>query len=711
MSKGFASNYRIVLLAGFVVASFAGLTARLVWLQVYHRDELLQYVEKAHRRIIVQTARRGDILDAHDNLLATSRPLIELGVDPQSEMPEDEKKWPQLAALIGRPLPEVVKILTTRFRSTAAPVRPPEGVGMAAGASAAASGSLVFNLTVPGITSSASPPLTPVSPPLNATSPPPAAEAAAADDDDTQTDDPDAQGNRPIKWAKLSDSVTESVYADILKLDVGGVYGQRVYRRDYPDNGLAAHVIGYANHKEVPVTGIEAFADFYLRGQDGWLESEKDSRRRELAQFRSREVPASDGYSVKLSIDATVQHIVEAELDSLARKYQPQKATIIVSDPRTGFILALANYPSFNLNQYNQVPKDEQRTLRNVAVTDQYEPGSVFKIVAVSAAIDSGLVTPSTTFDCTLSKVPYDGTVFIGGKPVKAVRMLSLPHEMASDHFGHSMTVAQIIGRSSNKGAAQLGMALGEQRFYDFVHAFGFGQRTGFPVAGEKETSGDLPPLNKWDELTITRMPMGQSVAVTALQIHQAMGVIASGGVLLRPQVITQVLDPSGGLVYSFRRSEVRRVISPTTARTMTEMLERVATKKVGDQDGGTGSKAAIAGYDVAGKTGTANKLEPVLLASGKTQLRYSEKHHVASFVGFFPAGDPQVAISVIVDDADAHAPPNQYTGGDVAAPSFKTIGEQLIPYLDIRPASAPPLRAASASPLRAALAMEGSPR
>jgi cell division protein FtsI/penicillin-binding protein 2 len=209
--------------------------------------------------------------------------------------------------------------------------------------------------------------------------------------------------------------------------------------------------------------------------------------------------------------------------------------------------------------------------------------------------------------------------------------------------------------------------------------------------------------VNEWDSASITRMPMGQSVAVTALQIHQAMGVIASGGVLLRPQLITQVLDPSGGLVYRFQRAEVRRVISERTARTMTELLERVATKKVGDQDGGTGFNAAIPGYDVAGKTGTANKLEPVLLASGKSVLRYSDKHHVASFVGFFPAADPQVAISVIVDDADAHAPPGQIAGGYVAAPSFKAIGEQLIPYLDIRKASAPPLPAA--------LAMEGSLR
>src|SRR6185312_2216926 len=185
-----------------------------------------------------------------------------------------------------------------------------------------------------------------------------------------------------------------------------------------------------------------------------------------------------------------------------------------------------------------------------------------------------------------------------------------------------------------------------------------------------------------WDGITITRMPMGQSVAVTPLQIHQAMSVIADGGVLLKPQVITQVLDSAGGLVYSFKRTEVRRVLSEQTARTMAQILTGVAFKKVGDEEGGTGGAAAIPGYEVAGKTGTGQKPERVTLPSGKVVTRMSNTHHVSSFVGFFPASNPQVAISIIVDDPDAHAPKGQIAGGYVAAPSFKNIGEQLIPYL-----------------------------
>jgi len=651
MSKGFASNYRIVLIASLVLLSFAGLGARLVWLHVIDRDQLLSYVERARREIIPSYARRGDITDVRGSVLATSHSLIVLGADPQSVRPEDAGKWPRLAQLLGMPLPGLEKILTTKYRT--APVSIP----------GAPRTDLVLNfkISVPSV---------------------PAAGPAADDDDDTVLDEADKQGKRPIRWAKLSDEVTEPVFAEVMKLGVAGVYGNRVYRRTYPGNAVASHLIGYVNRNETPVTGIEYYADFYLRGQNGWVESEKDGHQRELAQFRTRDVPAADGYNVVLSIDATVQHIAEAELDYIAAKFQPLKATVIVSDPRTGFILAMANYPTFNLNEYNKLKKSEERQMRNVAVADMYEPGSVFKIVAASGALDANLVTPATTFDCTLEKVEYKG------------RMRNLPREDASDHFDHPLSVAEIIARSSNKGAAQLAILLGDQRFYDCARNFGFGAPTGFPIGGEPPASymrdKALRPPSKWDGLTITRMPMGQSVEATPLQMHQAMSVIADGGVLLRPQIIKQVRDNAGEIVYRFDRTEVRRVISERTARTMARLLEGVAS------DRGTAKEAAIPGYEVAGKTGTAQKVNP----DGRG---YSEHHHVSSFVGFLPAGNPQVVISVIVDDADAHTPGGVGYGRIVAAPSFRRIGEQLISYLDIRP----PL----ARPVAAALALEGGRR
>ena len=641
MSKGFTSSYRIALLASLVLAMFAGLEGRLVWLHVIDRDELLRSVDEARRQLIVDNARRGDILDSHGALLATSRSIIVLGVDPQFTRAEDAAKLPQLAALIGVPVQEVERIFSTKTRPGSAKA----DVKVTAPRREAV-------ITLNQAETKAAPEA--------------AADPDAAKTDDTQLDEPDVEGNRPIRWAKLSDQVTESVYTQITKLGIRGVYGSRVYRRDYPHNEMAAHIIGYVDREERPVAGMEHYADFYLRGENGWLESEKDGKSRELAQFRTREVPAVDGFNVSLSIDATVQHIVEDELAKIAEEYQPQKATIIVSDPKTGFILALANYPSFDLNTCNKLAKDEQGRMRNVAVADEYEPGSVFKIVAASGALNDGLVTTRTEFDCTLEKIDYNGIV------------RNLPREDVGDHFDHPLSVAEIIARSSNKGAAQLAMRLGDRRFYDYARAFGFGQHTGFPVGGE--ISGNLKAPEKWDSMTITRMPMGQSVTATALQMQQAMMVIASGGLLLKPQIIRQIRDSHGELVYTFGRIEERRVISEQTAHTMAQLLERVASKE------GTARLAAIPGFECAGKTGTAQKLMPVTEANGTTTLRYSTKDHVASFIGFFPASHPQVSIAVIVDDADSHCPGGVAKGALVAAPVFRRIGERLIPYLDIRP-------------------------
>ena len=640
MSKGFTSSYRIALLASLVMAMFAGLEVRLVWLHVIDRDELLRSVDEARRQLIVDNARRGDILDSHGALLATSRSIIVLGVDPQFVRSEDRAKLPQLATLIGVPLPDVERICDTKTRPVTAKteVRVVPTVHDA-----------VITLN-----------------PSAADTPAASVDATVAPADDTQLDEPDTEGNRPIRWAKLSDQIPESVYAQVTKLGIRGVYGSRVYRRDYPHNELASHIIGYVDRQERPVAGMEHYADFYLRGENGWLESEKDGKSRELAQFRTREVPAVDGFNVSLSIDATVQRMAEDELAKIALQYEPQKATIIVSDPQTGFILALANYPSFDLNTFNKLPRDEQGRMRNIAVADEYEPGSVFKIVAASGALNDGLVTPRTEFDCTLEKIDYNGLT------------RSLPRENVGDHFEKPLSVAEIIAHSSNKGAAQLAMRLGDRRFYDYARAFGFGQRTGFPVGGE--INGNLKAPEKWDSMTITRMPMGQSVTATPLQMQQAMMVIASGGVLLKPQIIRQIRDSHGELVYTFGRIEEHRVLSEQTAHTVARMLQNVVSPQ------GTAPLAAIPGFECAGKTGTSQKLMPFTMPNGSTEMRYSVKDHVASFVGFFPSSHPQVSIAIIIDDADSHCRGGVAYGATVAAPVFKRLGERLIPYLDIRP-------------------------
>lgn len=648
MSKGFASTYRIVLLAAGLFVCFAGLGARLVVLHVVDREEWLGVIVKARRQLTIERARRGDIVDCHNAVLATSRSMIVVGVDPRAvvDTPKERAKWAQLATLLDLPEADVVRAFTTKFRAPA-PATP------AAAASPATERASLFKFDVSGRAKPATV----------------AANAAADSDDNENGEDADLdpasldnEGRREVKWAKLREDVTEERYAEIKQLDLKAITGDRAYRRIYPNNQLAAHIIGYVNREERPATGIEAYADFYLRGQNGWSVGERDGRGRELAQFRTREVPHADGYSVMLSIDANVQDVVEQELAALTEKYQPLKATIIVSRPNDGFILAMANTPTFDLSHYNQVPRDEMERMKNVAVTDVYEPGSVFKIVAASGALEEKLVTPESVFDCSLEKIEYKGKV------------RGLPKE---DHPFHNLTVAEIIAHSSNRGAAQLAMELGDERFRSYALAFGFGRRLGFPVGGEE--NGILHPLptpknprTAWD---ITRVPMGQSVACTVLQMHQAMSAIAADGVLLRPQLIREIRDASGETVFRYSRDELDRVVSPQTARTMAKLLMGVASKE------GTAPEAAIPGYDVAGKTGTAQKY-----VDGKP----SDRHHVVSFIGFFPATQPQVAISVVVDDADAHAPGGVAYGAKIAAPAFKRLGEKLIPILDIKPANQP---------------------
>lgn len=638
MSKGFASSYRIVLLATALFVCFAGVGVRLVWLHVVDRDTLLKTIERTRQTMFREVARRGDIVDDHGALLATSRSCRVLGVDPMSVRPEDEKHWPKLAQLLGLPESELRRKLLTKYAEpkVAAPPAPITAVPAAS--------PLKVSLG-PAAAAKAEP-------------------GAAGDSDDELDGTPDEKGRQKIRWAKLRDDVPEELYDEIMKLGVKGVYGLHEYRRVYPNKHLAAHIVGYTNRQQEAVAGMEAHADFFLSGKEGWRISERDGRNRELPQFLTRRVPPSDGYSVKLSINTIVQDIVERELTYIATTFEPLKASIIVSDPRDGFILAMGNYPSFDPNEYNEVPKEEERRMRNVAVADVYEPGSVFKIVAVSAALEEGIATPRSVFDCSIDRISHRG------------QMIKLPGE--DHHFRNpaAVTMAEVVSYSSNRGAAQLGVALGEERFYRYTRAFGFGGKLGFPVGGE--VSGLLRPLKDWDPIDLTRVPIGHSISATVIQMHQAMSVIANDGVLLRPQVIREVRDASGDLVYKFGRSEIGRVVSRETARTVAQLLTGVASAN------GTAIGAAIEGYDVAGKTGTTIKLMEEVQPNGSVKQVYNRAHHIASFVGFFPAGQPRVAISVIVDDADHKVPGGTAYGGKVAAPSFKRIGERLIPILKI---------------------------
>ena len=459
-----------------------------------------------------------------------------------------------------------------------------------------------------------------------------------------------------IRWASLAKDLDEETYEAVRQLKIKGVYGNRKYSRTYPGGQLAAHVLGYVNHEEVPVTGVERYFDYYLRGQDGWRETERDGRRRELAQFRERQVESFNGLNIVLTIDQTVQHIVEKEISNLVGEYDPESVSIIVSEPATGAILAMANYPTYDPNEFFNIRKYPMEFQRNRALTDVIEPGSTFKIVPAAAVLNEGIVAPSEVFKTGYDRVDYKG------------RSLRLP----SDHHEYEqLSLYEIVVKSSNRGAAHLGLRLGEKRLYDYANAFGFGKKTGFDLGGE--VSGTLHSVNNWDGLTITRLPMGHAVSATPMQIHSAMSVIANKGVLMEPLIARQVFDDGGNEVVTFMPKAKRRVVATEVAETVADMLVDVVGQN------GTAKKAAIENYAIAGKTGTTQKI---------INGRYSRQHHVASFSGFFPADKPALVITVVVNDPQLNG---IGYGGVVAAPAFRNIAETCIGYMGIRPANPKP--------------------
>lgn len=451
---------------------------------------------------------------------------------------------------------------------------------------------------------------------------------------------------RQVRWVPLAE-IDEDLYQSVQGLKVPGVYGNRRYERYYPGHELGSHVIGFINKEQLPVMGVEHALDYYLRGQAGWRETEVDGRRRELAAYREREVEPRDGLHVELTLDLFVQSAIESAMEKLVEETNPAGASIIVSDPTNGEILGLCNYPRFDPNTFWDFPIENQR---NRALTDQYEPGSTFKIVPISAALEEGILGPDSLVDCSADRLVYHG--------------VNIP--MPSDHRNLGVVpVRTIVTKSSNRGAARIGMLLGEERMYHYARLFGFGQTVGWPLMGE--IPGTLMPVEKWDGLTISRLPTGYAIGVTPMQVHLAMSAIANDGVRLHPKLLRRVINPSDGNQLALEPGNGDRVVSKETARLMREMLVSVVSSE------GTARRAELPGYMVAGKTGTSRKI---------IDGQYSTTNHFGSFSGFFPADKPRVVITVVVDDANVSGPAY---GGIVAAPTFKRIGEKLIPHLAIR--------------------------
>src|SRR5438105_15764909 len=407
---------------------------------------------------------------------------------------------------------------------------------------------------------------------------------------------------------EVPESLAGALRAKLRARDLRGIHFEHDATRIYPNGSMLCHVIGFTDFEHHGIQGVEASMEEYLHGQDGYRFIEHNRAGQEIVLYRGQERAPRDGYQVRLTVDLNLQNIVENEIDAAVREFNPQKATIILMRPQTGEILAVANRPDFDLNQRNTARPEQ---MKNRAIIDMMEPGSTFKIVTAAAALHEKKVRPDTTIFCE------NGRWNFGGRPLH-------------DHKAYGeLSVQDILVKSSNIGAAKLALSLGDQKFYEYIRRFGFGERTGVELPGE--ISGIIRPPESWSKIAITRIPMGHEVAVTPLQMTVAMATIANGGKLITPRVVKSITTADGKTVTEFSPSVVRQVISAETAKQIGRALRGVVS------DRGTAAAAAVPGFIIAGKTGTAQKVDP--------HGGYDHGKYVVSFLGYLPADHPEFVV------------------------------------------------------------------
>ncbi|MGB9145074.1 MAG: penicillin-binding protein [Acidobacteriaceae bacterium] len=446
-----------------------------------------------------------------------------------------------------------------------------------------------------------------------------------------------------------------AVIARVKALNLKGIYLQSEFKRFYPDQTLAAQVLGYVGMDDDGLAGVEEQEDHELHGTPGRMLTAVDAKRHVL---NSEERDPKPGENLVLTIDANIQFMAEQALEHNMERTGAEHGTVVVQDPHTGQILALAIRPTFNPNDFRYTNPD---LLRDRAVSDVYEPGSVFKLVTYSAALDQGVATPDGMVNC------LGGSIVVAGRTV---------HDAPGEHYG-VITVTKALEVSSDVGAIQMALRMGKDNFYKYIHAFGFGQRTGIELPGE--TRGLVKPPSRWQPTTIGSIPMGQEIAVTPIQVATMVSTIANGGMYLPPHIVIEATGDtkaSGTLKpVAFHDDEelpnplpagAHRVISEMTAAEMRQMMEDVVLY-------GTGQPAQLDGYSAAGKTGTAQKIDP------KTH-RYSKVDYIASFAGFAPVNDPAVTIVVVMDSPHK----GSHYGTAASAPLFHELAQQILEYLGV---------------------------
>jgi cell division protein FtsI (penicillin-binding protein 3) len=444
------------------------------------------------------------------------------------------------------------------------------------------------------------------------------------------------QASKSFCW--LARKPEPEVSARLRSLNLRGVYFEKESKRYYPKNELAAQVLGYVGMDDAGLSGIEREYEGQLHGRPGQMLISVDARKK---WFGSVEKQPEPGQNVVLTIDEKIQYIAERELETAMRDTRAEAGTVIVENPHTGEILALANRPTFNPNLSREITPQK---LKNHAVSDVYEPGSTFKLVTISGALEEKVTRPDEIFDCQMGSIVYNGMRIRDSKP----------HGL--------LPVSDILAESSDVGSIKIGLRLGEDRFYKYIRSFGFGQQTGIELPGE--TRGITKPVNRWSKVSIAAISMGQEIGITPLQLAGLISTMANDGVYLAPRITAATIQPqSTPQMIAFHPVKERRVISSLTSAQMRQMMQGVVLH-------GTGKKALLIGYSSAGKTGTAQKVDPATHA-------YSHSKYVASFGGFAPVNNPAITVAVVLDSAVG-----LHQGGQVSAPVFQRIVQQVLEYM-----------------------------
>ena len=442
----------------------------------------------------------------------------------------------------------------------------------------------------------------------------------------------------------LERRLTPEIALRVKNMKLRGIGFVKENKRFYPNLEIAAHVLGFTGQDPNGLEGIELKYDSTILGNTGYLVTERDNLGRDISVKNTVIKNSSPGNNVILTLDKNIQYITERELAKAVTDSGAKNGMALVMETDSGRILSMANFPTFNPNAYSRYSQAE---LRNRIVADSFEPGSTFKVFLIAAALEEKIIRPADMFNCENGRYKVaDCTI----------------HDTHS--YGR-LSVSDVLKYSSNIGAAKIGFKLGDERLFRYLKSFGFGDRTGIDLPGE--SPGNLRDKRRWYGVDLANISFGQGVSTSAIQLASAVSAVANGGNLMKPYIVERILDDTGQEVQKFEPQTVRRVISPATSQLMTRMMETVTA------NGGTGTNAAVEGFRVAGKTGTAQKVDSVT-------HRYGAKR-TASFVGFIPADKPRLTILVIVDE-----PKTSQYGGVVAAPAFRAIAQNSLAYLKVVP-------------------------